>query len=153
MTAGRQSQRLPLSARHARLLHADHMHQVLFEQRAKVLQAIVLATRGQIDTGLIQLTADDLKALTADVLEKWCQALAPDAYARWKASLADAARERSLCAQQLKALRQAAPQLYTVVADAEVEIVLGFFVPVGRVGNTVQHIATLQGAPPCNSIN
>lgn len=94
------------------------------EQRAKVLHAIVLATRGQLDTGLIQFTADDLKALTADALEKWCQALAPDAYASWKASQADTAKERSLCAQQLKALRQAAPKLYTVKADASIEIVL-----------------------------
>lgn len=103
------------------LRYTDGMSQ---SQRAKVLAAIVMATRGQVDAGLVEFTGSELESLSADALAVWALALAPDAYAAYEGRQASISTDLATCAQQIRALEQAAPKLYEVKADAPAEVVI-----------------------------
>lgn len=94
------------------------------ERRIKILGAFILASRGEIDTGLATFPRDWSAAVDLAKLEKLAELVDPEAVERHRAELEKLASEYAEANEYADALEQCEPQLFTVSTGDEESAVL-----------------------------
>lgn len=88
-------------------------------QRLKALDAFILASRGEIDTGLAEFQKDWSGSVDLANLEKLAELIDPEAVKRYRKECGKLAREYAEASEYADALEQCEPQLFTVATGAE----------------------------------
>jgi hypothetical protein len=96
------------------LRHLARLNNLANDRRFKVLQAVVLAAQGKIDSGLIEFNKDWAQDLNVNDAEHLAKIADPVAAAKYNKSLEEPAEAFAKVQSYVDTLVQAEPRLYTI---------------------------------------